>query len=72
MEQVENKMKQSFDRMLELEVRFTVAALKGDIFSKIILFHIRFITVCLCTSVGVFCFFFVDLHCLASSHSGNI
>lgn len=33
MEQVENKMKQSFDRMLELEVRFTVAALKGDIFS---------------------------------------
>lgn len=61
-------MKQSFDRMLE--VRFTVAALKGDIFSKIILFHIRFITVCLCMSAGVF--FFVDLHCLASSHSGNI
>lgn len=47
-----------------------MAALTGDIFSKIILFHIRFITVCLCTSAAVFSF--VDLHRLASSHSGNI
>lgn len=44
-------MKQSFDRMLE--VRFTVAALTGDILAKSYYF-ISDLSLCLCTSAAVF------------------